>query len=290
MTDNQPMQVSVVMPAYNEEAVIGQVLERVGKLENICEIIVVDDCSKDRTAEVAAQYPKVRVVRHPYNMGNGAAIKSGIREANGDVIVLMDSDGQHPPEEIPNLLQYIGAYDMVVGARNSFSDEAAQRRVANNVFNAYASYIVGYQVPDLTSGFRALKARIAKNFVYLLPNGFSYPTTITIALFRSGYSVKYQPFASPARVGKSKIRPLKDGFRFLLTLTRLAVLFVPLKIFLPVSLFLIILGGGYVLLELAIAHLFSGFGGLIASMGVFIFMMGLISEQIAMLRLINSER
>lgn len=290
MSDTSPMLVSVVMPAYNEEAVIGTILERVGKIENIHEIIVVDDSSKDRTSEIASQFPKVRVIRHPYNMGNGAAIKSGVREAVGDVILLMDADGQHPPEEIPNLLQHIGPYDMVVGARNSFSEEATQRRIANNVFNTYASYIVGYPVPDLTSGFRVLKARIAKNFVYLLPNGFSYPTTITIALFRAGYTVKYQPFASPARVGKSKIRPLKDGLRFLLTLTRLAVLFVPLKIFLPVSIFLMVTGGGYVLLTLALAQRFSGFGGLIASMGLFLFMIGLISEQIAMLRLVNSER
>lgn len=290
MTDNNSLRVSVVMPAYNEEAVIGSVLERVGKLENIYEIIVVDDCSKDNTVKVASQYNKVRVMRHPYNMGNGAAIKSGIREATGDIILLMDSDGQHPPEEITNLLQYIGPYDMVVGARNSFSEEATQRRIANNIFNTYASYIVGYPVPDLTSGFRALKANIAKNFVYLLPNGFSYPTTITIALFRAGYTVKYQPFASPARIGKSKIRPLKDGFRFLLTLTRLAVLFVPLKIFLPVSILLMLSGGSYVVLELLISQRFSGFGGLIASMGLFLFMMGLIAEQIAMLRLINSER
>lgn len=289
MSDQQSRRVSVVMPAYNEEAVIGHILERVNQLDDIHEIIVVDDCSKDKTAEIASQYPKVRVVRHPYNMGNGAAIKSGIRESTGDIIVLMDSDGQHPPEEIPNLLQYIGPYDMVVGARNSLSEEAYQRRLANNLFNWYASYIVSYNVPDLTSGFRAIKVRIAKNFVYLLPNGFSYPTTLTITLFRAGYAVKYQPFASPARQGKSKIRPLKDGLRFLLTITRLAVLYVPLRIFLPVSLFTMLSGGGYVLLTLAMDHRFSGFGGLIASMGLFLFMIGLVSEQIAMLRLVYSE-
>lgn len=288
MTDHHT--ISVVMPAYNEEPVIGDILTRVAKIEAVTEIIVVDDGSKDHTAQIAAQFPKVRVVRHPYNIGNGAAIKSGVREATGDIIILMDADGQHPPEEIPNLLQHIGDYDMVVGARNALSEEAQHRRLANNLFNTYASYIVGYPVPDLTSGFRVLKARIARNFVYLLPNGFSYPTTITIAFFRAGYAVKYQPFASPARVGKSKIRPLKDGLRFLLTLTRLAVLFVPLKIFLPVSLFLLFSGGGYILFTLLVAQRFSGFGGLIASMGIFLFMIGLVSEQIAMLRLVNSER
>jgi glycosyltransferase involved in cell wall biosynthesis len=231
-----------------------------------------------------------RVVRHPYNIGNGAAVKSGIRAATGDIIVLMDADGQHPPEEIPNLLQHAGPYDMVVGARTTESDAQRHRNIANRVFNAYASYIVGYRVPDLTSGFRVLNAHIAKNFVYLLPNAFSYPTTLTIAFFRAGYAVKYQPFAAPARVGKSKVRPLKDGLRFLLTITRLAVLFVPLKIFLPVSLLLILAGGGYVLSLLAMQQRFSGFGGLITTIGIFVFMLGLVSEQIALLRLVNSER
>ncbi len=202
----------------------------------------------------------------------------------------MDADGQHPPEEIPNLLQHIGPYDMVVGARNAQSEAAAHRRVANGVFNWYASYIVGRRVPDLTSGFRAVRANIARSFVYLLPNGFSYPTTITIAFFRAGYAVKYQPFTSPARIGKSKIRPVSDGMRFLLTLTRLAVLFVPLKIFLPISLLFTAAGSGYILLILLLEKRFSGFGGLIVSIGIILFMLGLISEQIALLRLMNSER
>lgn len=282
--------VSIVMPAYNEETVIGAILERVAKLDIADEIVVVDDGSKDNTAETAARYPLVQVVRHPYNIGNGAAVKSGIRAATGDVIVLMDADGQHPPEEVPNLLQYIGQYDMVVGARTSESDAQQHRNIANRVFNLYASYVVGYRVPDLTSGFRALNARIAKNFVYLLPNGFSYPTTLTISLFRAGYAVKYQPFAAPARVGKSKIRPLRDGLRFLLTITRLAVLFVPLKIFLPVSLLFILAGGGYVVSQLVLFRRFSGFGGLITTVGIFILLLGLVSEQIALLRLVNSER
>lgn len=282
--------VSVVTPAYNEEPVIASILERIASIDQVTEILVVDDGSTDHTAEIAAQHPKVRVIRHPYNMGNGAAIKSGIRAASGDVIVLMDSDGQHPPEEIPNLLHYIDSYDMVVGARNAESDAERQRRVANRLFNAYASYVVNYPVADLTSGFRAIRARVAKGFVYLLPNGFSYPTTLTIALFRSGYAVRYQPFASPARVGKSKIRPLKDGLRFLLTITRIAVLFVPLKIFLPVSMLMTASGAIYIVITLLREYRFSGFGGLFLTLGIFLFMLGLIAEQIALLRLVNSER
>lgn len=282
--------VSIVMPAYSEEAVIGSIIERVLALQVADEILVVDDGSPDQTAAIAAGYDRVRVIRHPYNIGNGAAVKSGIRAATGDVIVLMDADGQHPPEEVPNLLKEIDRYDMVVGARGAGTKAAASRTIANNVFNWYSSYIVGYRVPDLTSGFRALKAPIAKNFVYLLPNKFSYPTTLTIAFFRAGYAVKYHPFASPERIGTSKIRPLSDGFRFLLTITRLAVLFVPLKIFLPVSIALTAVGLGYIFYILATAQRFSGFGGLIATIGVFTLLLGLVSEQIALLRLVNSER
>lgn len=282
--------VSVVMPAYNEEAVISAILTSLKSIPEVDEIIVVDDGSSDRTVQVAASFPDVHLICHPYNIGNGAAVKSGIRVATGDIIVLIDADGQHPPEEIPRLLQHIGQFDMVVGARSTASQAARHRTLANRVFNWYASYIVGYRVPDLTSGFRALRAPVAHSFLYLLPNGFSYPSTLTIAFFRAGYAVKYHPFASPARVGSSKIHPLRDGLRFLLTLTRLAVLFVPLKIFVPVSLFLSLSGGGYVLASLALERRFSGFGGLIFTIGIFVFMLGLVSEQIALLRLVNSER
>jgi glycosyltransferase involved in cell wall biosynthesis len=284
------MRVSVVMPAYNEEAVIDAILEQVKGQPLIDEIIVVDDGSSDRTVEKVAAHSDVRLVQHPYNIGNGAAVKSGIRAANGDIILLMDCDGQHPPTEIPNILRHMDRYDMVVGARSIGTESQFHRNVANWIFNTYASYIVGHPVPDLTSGFRAVRAPIAHSFMYLLPNGYSYPTTLTIALFRAGYAVKYQPFASPARVGKSKVRPFKDGLRFLMTLTRLATLFVPLKIFLPISLVFMLTGGSYTIGKLALDHRFSGFGGLVASVGVFMFMLGLVSEQIALLRYINSDR
>ncbi len=282
--------VSVVMPAYNEETVIDTILDQVKLQPLVDEIIVVDDGSSDDTAGKVAAHSDVHLVRHPYNIGNGAAVKSGIRAATGDIILLMDCDGQHPPAEIPNILQPMDRYDMVVGARSLGTQSQIYRDLANWVFNTYASYIVGCPVPDLTSGFRAVRADIARSFVYLLPNGYSYPTTLTIALFRAGYAVKYQPFASPARIGKSKVRPLKDGLRFLMTLTRLATLFVPLKIFLPISLVFMLTGGTYTLGKLALESRFSGFGGLIASIGVFVFMLGLVSEQIALLRYINSDR
>ena len=285
--------VSVVIPAYKEETSIERVLGEIGGFEQVDEVIVVDDGSEDRTAELAEQsHHKVRVVQHPYNIGNGAAVKSGIRAATGDIIILIDADGQHPPSEIPKMLEYVGRYDMIVGAREMSTQATLMRRVANSIFNLYASYIVGSRVPDLTSGFRVLNATIARNFVYLLPNGFSYPTTLTIAFFRAGYAVKYHTIKAAKREDQttSKVRPLRDGLRFMLTLTRLGVLFVPLKIFLPVSLLLTLSGGSYVLAQLILIHRFSGFGGLVTTIGIFIFMLGLISEQIALLRLVNSER
>jgi glycosyltransferase involved in cell wall biosynthesis len=276
--------VSVVMPAHNEEAVIGQVIDQLHQQADFLEIIVVDDGSTDNTIAVATEHG-AKIVRHPYNIGNGAAVKSGIRAAQGDVIVLMDADGQHPPKDVLRLLSYVGDYDMVVGARTSESDSAMHRNVANSVFNRYASYIIGYQIPDLTSGFRAIKAPILKRFVYLLPNGFSYPSTITIAMFQSGFRVKYEPIVAPARVGRSKIRPLKDGLAFLLKITQLGTIFAPMKIFLPISILFEVAGllyGAYLLMFL---HVFSNMAALLIMLGVIIFLMGLVSYQIAMMRM-----
>jgi glycosyltransferase involved in cell wall biosynthesis len=275
--------ISIVMPAYNEEAVIGTMIDQL-HLDHYYEIIVVDDGSKDQTAAVAAHHG-ARVVRHPYNIGNGAAVKSGIRAAEGDIIVLMDSDGQHPPSNIPRMLASIGDYDMVVGARTAESDAQLYRTVANKVFNTYASYIVGYPIPDLTSGFRVIKAPLLKKFVYLLPNGYSYPSTITIAMFRSGFRVKYEPIVSPARIGVSKVRPLRDGLRFLMTITRLGTMFVPLKIFIPVSLLFLSVGAGYGAYLLIFKQRFSNMAALLITIGIVIFLIGLIAEQIALLRM-----
>lgn len=273
--------VSIVLPAYHEEQVIGKVLDELKSVGEFFEIIVVDDGSTDKTGEVAAQHG-AHVVRHPYNIGNGAAVKSGIRAATGDVIVLMDADGQHPPADVPRLVSYIDQYDMVVGARTKQSTAKVHRNIANRLFNFYAAYVVGYPVADLTSGFRVIRAQVAKRFVYLLPNGFSYPTTITIAMFRSGFRVRYEPIVSPQRVGKSKIKPIRDGLRFLLTITRLAVLFVPLKIFLPVSLSFVVVGLGYGLYQILFLSRFSNMPPLFIMIGVVIFLNGLIAEQIAM--------
>lgn len=273
------MKVSVVMPAYNEAPGISSVLAEVSALPFVDEIVVVDDGSTDGTAQVAQQFDKVRVKQHPYNIGNGAAVKSGIRAATGDILVFMDADGQHPPAEIEKMLPFMEQYDMVVGARSRLSDALWYRNLANRVFNTYASYLVGYRIPDLTSGFRIMQRDRLKHFIHLLPNGFSYPSTITIAYFQAGFAVKYHSFASPARTGKSKIRLWRDGVRFLLKITYLGVFFVPMKIFLPISAMLLIPGLGYVFYRLVTAQRFSGFAGMLAMMGLLIFVLGLVSER-----------
>jgi len=277
--------VSIVIPAFNEDSVIGAVLDQILALKLDAEVIVVSDGSTDTTSEVARARNGVRVIEHPYNIGNGAAVKTGIRAARGEIILLMDGDGQHPPADIPRLLSFTDRYDLVVGARTSASDAQAHRTLANSLYNAFASYIVNRRIEDLTSGFRAVRARVAKGFAYLLPNGFSYPTTLTLAVFRAGYSVRYEPVVAPARVGSSKIRLVQDGFGFLLTMMRIATVFAPMKIFLPVSLALIVPGSVYMAYSLAWLARFSSFAGVLILAGVFLFMLGLIAEQIALLRM-----
>lgn len=289
--NNYDTRISVIIPAYNEADVIGTTIQKIINLDLFHEIIVVNDGSTDDTHHVVSTFEVVQLVSHPYNMGNGAAIKSGIRAASGDWVLMLDAEGQHPPEEIPNLLQYLDQYEMIVGARNADSDAKYHRRIANRIFNSYATYIVGHSVPDLTSGFRLLRRKTALRFLYLLPNTYSYPTTLTIALFRAGFPVKYHSFKSPARTtGKSGIKPLTDGVRFLMKITQLAVYFVPMKIFMPLALFFTIPGISYTLGLLVWEGRFSGFGGLMTTLGFLIFLLGLISEQIANLRFIFADR
>lgn len=280
--------VSILIPAYFEGEAIGSIVSRIREVMQSSgqayEVIVINDGSKDDTAE-CAEKAGAKVISHPYNIGNGAAVKTGIRHAVGDSIVLMDADGQHPPEDIPRLLEFLGQYDMVVGARTAQSETSWHRDVANKVYNLLASYVSGYKIEDLTSGFRAIKTEVARSFIYLLPNTFSYPTTITLAVIRSGYSLKYVPFTAPERVGKSKIKLFRDGSRFLLIILRISTLFSPMKIFLPVSVMMFLTGFGYGLFK--VLFLDSRYGptsAMLMTVAVVMFMMGLISEQIAQLR------
>lgn len=286
------MQLTVLLPAFHEEQVVGRVIERIRQVypdPAEVEVLVVDDGSQDGTA-AAAEAAGARVICHPYNKGNGAAIKTGIRAARGDVLVMMDADGQHDPQDIPRLAAPVReGYDMVVGARDEES-QRWHRRLANAFYNALASYLVNFRIEDLTSGFRAVRRSVALQFCYLLPNTFSYPTTLTMAIVKAGYNLKYVPIHAAERVGKSKIKLLRDGVRFLIIMTRIAVLFSPLKVFLPVGLTIFAPGLVYAIYKLIVHRPWTLPIVISVSVGALIVMMGLLAEQIATLRMQHVDR
>jgi len=279
----KPVEVTILMPAFNEEQSIGKTIREIKQLHPDFEILVVDDGSTDQTKEEAVK-AGANVWKHPHNIGNGAAIKTGLRYASGEWILMMDSDGQHRPEDIARLLEYKDDYEMVVGARTKESKTSLHRDVANFIYNRLATYVTKFKVEDLTSGFRLVKNERVRKFIYLLPNTFSYPSTITMAYLRSGLSIKYVPIQTLARKGKSKIRLLQDGIRFFLIITKIATLFSPFRIFLPVSFLFFVTGLGYYILTYVTQHRFTNMSMLLLSSSVIIFMMGLVSEQISQIR------
>lgn len=277
------MNVSIVLPAKNEAAAIGLVVSELRALYPQAELIVVDDGSEDDTTELARQ-AGAKVISAPYSKGNGAAIKTGARASTGDVIVFMDADGQHQPGEVEKLLAEIEAgFDLVVGARDSDGQANRARGFGNGIYNRLSSWVVGHKIDDLTSGMRAVRANLFKEILYLLPNGFSYPTTSTMAFFRAGYSVKYVPIHVKQRKGKSHISLFKDGARFLLIILKVASLYSPLKIFFPVSFFLFVLATGWYAYKFTAFSQFPLMSILLYSTSVVVFLMGLLSEQITSL-------
>ena len=279
------MKVSIILPAKNEAASLGALLSRIRQRLPDAEILVVNDGSSDQTAQTA-QEQGARVISHPYSLGNGAAVKAGARAASGDVLVMMDADGQHDPDDIPRLLETLNrGHDMAVGARSSESQASVGRGIANLFYNYFASLVTGHQIQDLTSGFRAVKAGPFRRFLYLLPNGFSYPTTITMAFFRSGYPVAYVPIDARQRSTKTKshIRPLRDGVRFLLIMFKVATLYSPLKLFFPVSGGFFATGLGYYFFTYLTQGRFTNMSALLFTAAVIVLMMGLLSEQITAL-------
>jgi glycosyltransferase involved in cell wall biosynthesis len=285
--------VSVVIPAFNEAGIIqdtvGRVTRAVADHRDVrYEVIVVDDGSRDSTAE-AARKAGARVISHPYNIGNGAAVKTGIRHARGDYVVCLDGDGQHRPEYIPIMVDRLDRYHMVVGARDRSGQASVGRAVANWIYNRFAAYITSFPIVDLTSGFRAMRADVVRRFLYLLPNTFSYPTTITLSLLRAGFSVHYLPMVTDARQGRSKINPWEDGARFFMILVKIATLFAPLRIFLPLAAVIFSAGLGYYLYTFFTVHRFTNMGVLLMVLSFLMFSLGLISEQIAQLRFDRSE-
>jgi glycosyltransferase involved in cell wall biosynthesis len=275
---------SVVMPARNEAQAIAAVLAELTRLYPAAELIVVDDGSTDNTGAVA-RLAGARVITHPYSKGNGAAIKTGARAATRDIVVFMDADGQHRPSEAGGLANQLcdGGYDMVVGARNAAGQATAGRHAANTVFNRFATWMVGHRIEDLTSGFRAVRRELFNEFLYLLPNGFSYPTTSTMAFFRSGYSVGYRPVNVLARQGKSHISSLRDGVKFLLIIFRVGTLYSPLRVYFPASAALLLLGLGYYGYTFSTQGRFTNMSALLLTGSLITFLFGLLSEQITAL-------
>ena len=277
------MSLSIVIPAKNEGGAIGTVVSKAREQYADAEIIVVDDGSSDDTAEVAAA-AGATVVSHPESLGNGAAVKSGARVASGDVIAFMDGDGQHDAAELGPLLEQLdNGYEMAIGARDMGSHASVGRLFANGLYNGIASMMSGRKILDLTSGFRAARAEKFKQFLYLLPNGFSYPTTITMAFLRSGYPITFEPIVAATRVGKSHIRPIRDGVRFLIIIFKVATLYSPLKIFLPASGLFFATGATYYVYTYLTVGRFTNMSMLLFSAAVIVFLIGLISEQITAL-------
>jgi glycosyltransferase involved in cell wall biosynthesis len=276
--------ISIIIPAYNEAENIAPIVSSLRELNPSFEVIVIDDGSTDETAG-AAYKAGATVYSHPYNIGNGAAVKTGIRVANGDIFVFMDGDGQHKPEDIPRMLEQFPEYDMVVGQRKQGGQASYKRAIGNQIYNWMASYVTKFPVKDLTSGFRAVKADIAKSYIYLLPNTYSYPTTITLGVLRDGRSLKYIPIETQKRKsGKSGINLVKDGVRFLMIIIRICTLYSPLRVFLPVSFFMFLLGCLRYLYSFATEGRFTNMSALLFISATIIFMMGLISEQICQMR------
>ena len=281
--------ISIVIPAKDEARALETFLPELRRLYSEVQILVVNDGSTDDTEEVCLAN-SVEVFSHVYSMGNGAAIKSGARVAKGEYFVFMDADGQHKPEDIKRLLEKCDqGFDMVVGARSTSSQASVGRLCANAFYNWFASRMVGQKVEDLTSGFRVVRAKYFRKFLYLLPNGFSYPTTCTMAFFRSGYSVGYVPIEANKRIGKSHIKLVKDGVRFLLILFKIGTLYSPLKIFFPLSVMSFLTGIFYYLYTYITMGRFTNMSALMFTTAVIIFLMGLVSEQITSLMYNNQE-
>ena len=274
---------SIVIPAKNEASAIGAAVAGAREAYPEAEIIVVDDGSDDDTGAVAKE-AGANVVRHPESLGNGAAVKAGARAATGDIIAFMDGDGQHSASEFAPLLQKLEeGYDMVIGARDSGSHANVGRLYANGIYNVIASWLTGRRIPDLTSGFRVVRATLFRQFLYLLPNGFSYPTTITMAFLRAGHPIKFESIPVAKRIGESHIRPIRDGVRFMVIIFKIATLYSPLKIFLPISAGFFATGLGWYVYTFLTMGRFTNMSMLLLSAAVIIFLIGLISEQITSL-------
>ena len=279
---NKP-DVTIIIPAYNEEEGIVDVINGIKRLETGYEIIVVDDGSTDNTYKLASG-TGVKTMCHPYNKGYGAALKTGIRNAKTDIVMLMDADAQYQAADIPKLMQYIGEYDMVVAARTKKSRISLQRKFGKKLLSLTANYLSGVKIPDLNSGFRVLRMSMVLEFMHILPDSFSFTTTITLACINSGYNIKYVPIEASERVGTSKIKPFRHGFAFIMLIIRTIVLFDPLKVFLPISVLLFVLALPYLVYELVLHSNVPDSSVFLIISSILIFLFGLLADQISSLR------
>jgi glycosyltransferase involved in cell wall biosynthesis len=278
-----PSSVSIVIPAMNEGAAVGDVVRELAALASWHEIIVIDDGSSDDTGAAAAA-AGARVIRHPYNKGNGAAVKSGLRAANGEYILIVDGDGQHQPADALRLTSRLGEYDLVVGARTSATQASVVRRWGNAALNWLAGFLTELEIPDLTSGFRAARRSYLMEFIGLLPNGFSTPTTTTLCFLKAGHSVLFEPVEARQRVGTSKIRLSSDGPKFLLIMLRVVTIFSQFRIFLPIAATSFVIGAAYGVWTIATQRHITNSSVLLIVLAVIVFLVGLVSEQISALR------
>jgi glycosyltransferase involved in cell wall biosynthesis len=278
-----PQQTTIVIPAFNEVHAIRAVVDGLREAGAWHEIIVVDDASSDGTGDAAAA-AGARVIRHPYNKGNGASVKSGLRAAQGEFVLIIDADGQHQPADAVRLIEPLGEYDLVVGARRQATQATLARRVGNAALNRLASYLTDRAIPDLTSGFRAARLEYLREFLHLLPNRFSTPTTTTLTFIKAGYNVTFVPIEARQRHGSSKIRLLRDGTKFMLITLKIVTIFSPLRVFLPISLAAFLLGASYAAWTIATQSHVTNSSVLLIMLSVIVFLVGLISEQIAALR------
>jgi glycosyltransferase involved in cell wall biosynthesis len=279
----EPSSVSIVIPAKDEEQSIAAVVSRLTADAHWHEVIVVDDASDDATGE-RARTAGACVIRHPYNKGNGAAVKTGARHATGEFILILDGDGQHSTADAQRIAARLGEYDLVVGARSAATQATLTRRGGNAILNWLASYLTGRPIPDLTSGFRGIRRSVLAEFLHLLPNGFSTPTTTTLACIKAGYNVAFEPVEAQARVGRSKMRVARDGARFFLILLKIITLFSPLRIFAPISAAAFAAGAAYGAINFAVAGRIPNGAVVLLLFAVMVFLVGLVSEQIASLR------
>lgn len=279
----EPSAVSVVVPALNEAAAIGDVVAGLRSAAAWHELIVVDDGSTDATAARARDAGAI-VIRHPYNKGNGASVKTGIRRASGEHVLILDGDGQHKAADAVRVVSYLGEYDLVVGARSPEGQATTVRHLGNRILNWIAAYLSGRPIPDLTSGLRGARLASLREFVHLLPNGFSVPTTTTLAFIKAGYSVRFEPIDVGVRVGRSKVRLFRDGMGFCLILLKVATIFSPLRIFVPISAASFLIGSSYAVWTAVTQRHITNSSVLLIVVAVVIFLIGLISEQISTLR------